>query len=423
MFLKQIFSKESVILWVIFSIVFLVHFKSSVITSGDSELTIPTAISIVKQGDTDLIEFVKDNKINMRYTGQWVGSHYYNRYPLGPSIVAIPFVYVLSKILNNDVVLFCYPNVELLIASFIVALCSLFIYLLSRQYLNKIQSLLLTFIFAFCTSAWSTASRALWQHGPSMLMLTITLYLFGLAKKKPYLVQFTGLTLLLSFLMRPLNAISTAIFTVFILVYHRKYFLKYVLWVVIFLILYFIYNLSKSGAILPLYYLAHYPLVKETFFEAFIGNAISPSRGLFIFSPIFLFSGYGVYLKIKNKTFEGLDFFILAIIFIHWVRISLMRQWWFGYSIGPRGLSDMIPYFIYFLIPVFSQLFNIKSLKSNLITFIFISLVMLSFFINYRCANDQRINAWNYEPNSIDKHSERVWDWNDIQFLRGMVLR
>jgi hypothetical protein len=32
-------------------------------------------------------------------------------------------------------------------------------------------------VFAFGTAAWSTASRGLWQHGPSMLCLAVAAYL------------------------------------------------------------------------------------------------------------------------------------------------------------------------------------------------------------------------------------------------------
>lgn len=53
-------------------------------------------------------------------------------------------------------------------------------------FLNTRYSLLTVFIFAFCTSAWSTGSRALWQHGPSMLMLSAALYLILSAREKPH---------------------------------------------------------------------------------------------------------------------------------------------------------------------------------------------------------------------------------------------
>jgi len=427
MFLKQSFIiKESIILWIVFSVVLLIHFKSHVITSTDSALSISTAISIIKQGNIDLDEFLKDNKIDNCYVckGQWVKGHFYNTYPLGSVIMAVPFVYILGETLDYDVILRYFFKVELLVASFIIALCTLFMYLVARQYLNKMQSLLITFIFAFCTPAWSTASRALWQHGPSMLMLTITLYLFILARKKPFLAQFAGLSLAFSYLTRPLDIESLVVFTAFVLIYYKKYFFKYALWGSIILTPFFIYNSSTYGSIVPPYYKLScqlYIFSKETFFEAFFGHAISPSRGLFIFSPILLFSGYGIFLKIKSKEFKELDIFLLGIIFIHWVAVSFFKYWWAGWSIGPRYISDIVPFFIYFLIPVFRQYFNIKSIKSSL--FVFLILIVLSFFINYRCANDPRAWAWNGEPVNVDNYPDRVWDWNDIQFLRGIEYK
>ena len=56
----------------------------------------------------------------------------------------------------------------MLIASIIVALASAVMYLIARQFLAPLQSILLALIFAFCTPAWSTASRALWPGSATL---------------------------------------------------------------------------------------------------------------------------------------------------------------------------------------------------------------------------------------------------------------
>ena len=47
------------------------------------------------------------------------------------------------------------------------------------------------------------------------------------------------------------------------------------------------------------------------------------------------------------------------------------------------------------------------------------ALILVSFVINYRGANDGYVYRWNREPVDIDVLPSRVWDWGDLQFLRG----
>ena len=65
--------------------------------------------------------------------------------------------------------------VEVAIASTLVALTAMLLFFTARLYLGAAGSIALALLFAFGTSAWSTASRALWQHAPAMLMLTAAL--------------------------------------------------------------------------------------------------------------------------------------------------------------------------------------------------------------------------------------------------------
>lgn len=60
----------------------------------------------------------------------------------------------------------------------------------------------------------------------------------------------------------------------------------------------------------------------RNFIEGLFGVLFSPSRGLFIFSPIFFFALLGIFLKIKHHQFETLDRYVLGIIFF-----SLVDDW------------------------------------------------------------------------------------------------
>jgi hypothetical protein len=61
--------------------------------------------------------------------------------------------------------------------------------------------------------------RALWQHGPSMLMLTLALWLIVVAHERPWVVQFASLPLAFSYVVRPTNVVSI-VFLAALLTFH-----------------------------------------------------------------------------------------------------------------------------------------------------------------------------------------------------------
>jgi len=408
-------NQYTILLFIFFG-VFISHFFSKNITSFDSRWSIHTVMSIIKTGDTNLDEYQEMIEKEKYYAVENIDGHYYSIFPIGASVMAIPIVFVIDKTIDN--VIGNHRKVELLIASLIVACTAVFIYLLACLFLNRKYSLLVTFIFAFCTPAWSTASRALWQHGPSMLMLTITLYLILLAKNKPRLIQFASIPLAFSYVVRPMNSISIFLVSLFVLIRYRQYFLRYLIWAMTIAIPFVLFNFKVYHSLLSSYYLPQRIGSNPHFFEALAGNLISPARGLFIFSPVLLFSIYGAVLKIRNKEFATLDYFLLGIIFLHWIAISSFRHWWAGHSFGPRLFSDMVPYFIYFLIPTIDAISKLTNIKKTIFSYVSLCLVLISFSIHFRGANNWDVYVWNAKPVNVDVKPARVWDWHDIQFLR-----
>jgi hypothetical protein len=163
----------------------------------------------------------------------------------------------------------------------------------------------------------------------------------------------------------------------------------------------------------------------DHFFEALAGHLISPSRGFFVFTPVFIFSIFGVLLKIRNSSMEMLEWLLVTIVALHWVSISFYTEWFGGHSFGNRYMSDMIPYFMYFLIPVVASIsrldfpkFDLLSLKRVAWVSIFSVLAVASVAIHYRGATDFDTLLWNTEPTNIAQDTDRIWSLDDVQFMR-----
>jgi hypothetical protein len=179
--------------------------------------------------------------------------------------------------------------VELAISSAIVALATLFVFLTARVYLGLAGSIALALLFAFATSAWSTASRALWQHGPAMLMLSAALYLLSLAAKQPALLAWSAAPLVLAYFIRPTESVVLVMVGAYVLIHRRDRFAKWLLAAMVTAAPFLIYNLVTYHRLLQTYFtlplfLKPTPSNFPAILTAFAGVAVSPSRGVFVFS-------------------------------------------------------------------------------------------------------------------------------------------
>jgi len=424
----------------IFAVVFLVDAACPVVSSFDSRWTIPVALSLLDHGDTNLDEYAAtidpaDAAVER------VNGHYYNWYPVAVPVLAAPIVWSLRQAAPllratfpsggpiraaflNGGFLASRTLVEMLTASVFVALTAVVIFFIGRCFLPDRYSALLSLVFAFATSAWSTASRGLWQHGPSMLMLSIALYFLLLADRAPWLSILAAIPTALSYTLRPSNALFVAAATMYIATRHRRYLIPYLFAAFPIAAAFFIYNESLYGRLLPTYFTLRPSATVNVIgtAEALAGALVSPSRGLFVYTPIFLIAIWGMVHALRSRWQAPLAIYLIAVIVGNWLLLGLyFHFWWGGHSYGPRQLSDMTPLFIFFLIPPLTKWR--ESAKPRGPAIAFLALLAVSVFIHSRGARSADAYIWNVSPQNVDQNTSRLWDWRDPQFLRGLHWR
>jgi Dolichyl-phosphate-mannose-protein mannosyltransferase len=437
----------------VFLSVFLLHSASPIAASTDSRWSMMLVESMLDRHDVNLDEFLPQIQADHYYAVECVtpqgetitsdirdcsGGHLYSWYPIGGPLMAAPvfaalrlgmrlfqpalrplsnerFVHPLIGSFLRGEMIRAHAIVEVVIASFFVALTAVLLYFLARRDLDPARSAAIAWIFAFATSAWSTASRALFQHGPSMLILVATAWILVKAKDRPNLIPLAGLLAAFSYVVRPTNALFFAIVTIFVLIHHTKYFVRYVLCAIPVFAALAAFNLSVYGTLQPSYYSMRPPMpgtleALRLVGAALAGNLISPGRGLFIYSSIFLFSIWGMILAWRAKWSWPLSAYWIALIVLHWITISLfVNFWWGGHSYGPRFFTDMTPFLTLFLIPVI----KVRRLRA-----VFAVLLLASVYFHARGALTVGPHEWSVDPVEIDQHPERIWDWTDPPFLR-----
>ncbi len=357
-------------------------------------------------------------------------------YPIGTSIITFPLYlifYIYLKLVNVSLEITS-ENFEVqrifwekLAATITTSISVVIFYLSSRLKFSRKISYLSTFIYAFATNVWVISSQGLWQHGPSNLALISILYCFLMANRKKSSKNWLLTAGILAGILpgiRPTNAIFSMASVLYSVTTFKS---KSVVFFVglISAIPSLIWNWYNFGNLTGGYSKAFSGLPYNFSFNHFsftgLSLLFSPSRGLLIFSPILIYSVYGLYRLIQHKFKKRLDrdeqlLLIMTVAStILFLSYCFYWIWWAGHSYGPRFMTDLMPILCYL---INYSLAPKKSLKDTWKNIIFCSLLSVSFFTQMVGAFGKNGLDWNGIPLNVDRHPERIWQIQDNQIQR-----
>lgn len=346
-------------------------------------------------------------------------------YPVGSSVLSIPFVAALNFAgvsarspdgsYNED----GEELIQRIIAALLMASLTVVFFRTAHLLLPLSWSIVLALGGAFSTQIWSTASRVLWSHTWQLFLIGLAIYVLleqdeRQSRGRPIIL---ATVLSLAYFVRPTSSIPIAAITGYVLIFRRKNFLALALTGGAWLMMFVAYSWIVSGQPLPSYYLFH--LSSDHFWEAIAGDLISPSRGLFVYVPstafVLLLLGY-YWRMLSDRPLVVLS---LIVIVVHTCVVATDPNWWGGHCYGARMTIDSIPWF--FLLAVFAsrglQHEHRSGAKKFAVTLGVLTLVVGA-AINGRGALSQSANDWvNGPPADVDQMPQRVWDWSHPQFL------
>jgi len=289
-----------------------------------------------------------------------VGNHYLSAFPVMTAFLATlvyfgPVTFGMPITWENLIFL------SHVASALIVALSGGLLFLLLRKHFNLglKKSYLVCAIYLFGTINYALASQALWQHGSVQLFLILTIYFWMEVQKRPLAKNFFlyGLFSGLSILSRPTALLPVFLTAAYLIFFSRKKLREiakptstFMLGILICLAFFVWYNktyyidLSNQGysSQLVTNWLSPFPV-------SFLGVWFSPSKGLLIYSPVFIFSIIGSAIALRKKDYKYLVFGL--IVFLHTLVISFWKHWYGGWSFGYRMSSDIIPFLVLMLIP------------------------------------------------------------------------
>jgi hypothetical protein len=185
----------------------------------------------------------------------------------------------------------------------------------------------------------------------------------------------------------------------------------------------FFFNFSVYGGFLPPYYTDNAFSENSDFIEGLLGNLFSPSRGLFVYSPVLLFSISGFFIALRDVERNPLSLAFGLIIVGHMIVVANASMWWAGHSYGPRFTTDILPFLVYFMSCNLYLVCTADTGIKKIILSGICGLALISAIIHAQGALSKKPHMWNVDPVNIDEKPDHAWDWSDPQFLRAIQSR
>lgn len=242
---------------------------------------------------------------------------------------------------------------EKLCASLIATASVMLLYLALRRRADETTAGLLTAVYAFGTTTWAVSSQALWMHGPASLMIVATLLLLT-GRVTAARIAAAGFCCALIVCIRPPDAVLAAALALFAIAWARHRIWLFVCAGAIPAGLLLAYNVTLVGNFFGAYAgISHNGLdsfLNDNPVEGLAGLLVSPTRGLFVFSPFLVFVPLFARPILRDRAWPLLTALLgLAVVFQ--IVGYAFGDWRQGASWGPRWLTDMLPILIWMLPP------------------------------------------------------------------------
>jgi len=144
------------------------------------------------------------------------------------------------------------------------------------------------------------------------------------------------------------------------------------------------------------------------------GLLVSPSRGLFVYSPIVLVALLGVPMALRTVPYHGLGWAFAGSLALYLV-YAVYTVWWGCHSYGPRYLLDLLVFLTPPAAVALDTVLRPRWAQAVCVSALLWSIVAAgtgAFFAD----------NWNTSPADVDKHHERLWDWRDSEIPRAWSL-
>lgn len=363
--------------------------------------------------------------------------HLTSLFPIGTAFLTFPVYALLFAVEHpGDVAATGFEpqrlHDEKLVASIVAALAAMLFFGCARLIGTGWQAGIATVAFALGTETWMIGSQGLWQHGPVCLVLIALIFSLLRAERaggtNTRAAWMLAAGLLAGFLpvIRPtalLFTIAAAAFALTTLTAGRRLFIGgVVLGLAPGLAWNFAFFHSLTGGYAS--NLSLYDFAPAHVAAALAGLLVSPSRGLFAFTPIVLFSFAGAVLALRRgdpaaRLLTLLGLASLALV----LNYAAFAIWDGGHCYGPRFLTDAMPVaalLLVYVIPAEPLACARSGPAAALACVAFVAILGYSIAVQAAGAYSGAAGPlWNPIPIDIGREPARIWQLADNQIERN----
>jgi hypothetical protein len=408
----------------VFVIAFAVYRASPVVPIADSYYTLLVAENLYRRGSVSLdgIRAPASDELSYQLVQTARGLHY--RYGIGSSILSVPFVAAANACgLSLTRADGSYDprterRLQRLLAALVTAATAALLYRTARLFLAPPIAMAAAFAAAFGTSLWGTASRSLWSHTWGTLLLALAVYLVARAERgRALLPILLGTVLAFGYLVRPTNAVPAVAVAVWALARSRRDGVVLAGVAALWLAAFLAFSFATRGELLSVYYQGR-RLHVSVFGEALLGHLVSPSRGMLITTPVFLWVALRAARHVRSPSAVRMGLLSAGIIVAHLLVLSVMYRWWAGHAAGSRVTTELVPWF--FLLACLGLEAGTRSVARAPAALPAL-LVAWGVFCQGSQALFRETWEWNSLPRPIDADPGRVWEWRRPEFLAAYL--
>jgi len=349
--------------------------------------------------------------------------HAWSTYPIGLPVLATP-LYVPAALAarlgawDTRRIITVAAIHEKLTASLLAALSVALLYCLVRRLTEQTTAVLVACLYAFGTETWTISSQALWTHGGTTLAVTGSFYYLLRASESPpgrgYWIL-AGLFGGLAYAIRPTNALFLLAAGAS-LAWGRRFkgLCLFSLFPLLAVTLTSAYNVRVFGHVLGRYTVPQ----GADFWAGLTGILFSPGRGLFVYTPVFLFSLAGAFAWLRERGLRHSPVYTAAVLFtfLEVLVVSWWPEWWGGHCFGPRLLTDVAPCLALLTIPAMPQVRRAVALRAAFAASLVASVSIQA--IGAFCYPNSR---WDETPVAVGQDIARLWDWRDSPVARSLA--
>lgn len=399
--------------WVFLPALVIYQSNDRTIGSGDTAPMVPTALSILRDRDIALDEFV--DPADTPYYVCRVDTHYYSRFSLGPAIMALPLVQLArwtGAELDDPAMR---QRLEKVIASLVAAGTAMLMFLVLLRLADPAPAVVLTVFYALASQNWSIASQALWQHGPVALCAAGALFLeYRRGGRVPtWAGVLHGGLLGLAVGCRPTAAILLAVFSVLVAVRRWRQLPVFVVGAALAYVPFALVHLQAYHSLLgPYVHVAEQSKWGADLRVSLPGNLISPGRGLLVYQPLLVLAALACVPRFARRIGIGMAAALASWFVLHLLVVSQYKHWWGGHAWGPRFLTELMPALVILAAPAVDWLWRRRTGRGLVLALTAWSIGLQGLGVYSRGAP-----RWMTRPVDIDQASHRLWDWADPPFL------